>query len=175
MIRPSNARRNSPFNTRMNPANTTKSTFAFTNAATNARSASSSNFVRKFPGGMNCTARERSRAHSRILASATSLKTMETSAGILPAAHASAIAAKLEPLPEPNTPIRNFCSLRTRLTYNEPPTQTSSYLEAALAFSAFWAIRTNSPNAAVSVAAKSAMILRSSATFAAFKPSIRRL
>src|SRR4051812_12255605 len=46
---------------------------------------------------------------------------------------------------------------------------------APLVFNAFCAILTNSENAGASVAARSAIILRSRATFAAFRPSINRL
>jgi hypothetical protein len=37
---------------------------------------------------------------------------------IWPDAHASAIATKFEPLPEPSTPMRNSCSLFTRFSYS---------------------------------------------------------
>ena len=57
-----NARKNSPFRTRMNPASTIKSTCIVCNAPTNARSASPSSFVRNFPGGTNCAGIFRSRA-----------------------------------------------------------------------------------------------------------------
>src|ERR1035441_5076429 len=101
----------------MNPASAIKSTSAARNAATYARSASSSSFVRNLPGEMKRAGMPRSRALARIPASATSLNTSATSAGTLPAEHASAIATKFEPLPEPSTPMRNLRSPVTRVSY----------------------------------------------------------
>ena len=101
----------------MNPASTTKSTSAARNASMYARSASSSSFVRNLPGGMNRAGMSRSRARARIPASATSLNTSATSAGTVPAAQASAMATKFEPLPEPSTPMRNLRSPVTPLSY----------------------------------------------------------
>lgn len=99
----------------MKPARTIKSTLASCNASTNARSASSSSFVRNFPGGTNFAGSFRSRACAKMPAPSTSLNTMATSAGIFPAVTASAIATKFEPLPEPRTPSRN--GLLTRFEY----------------------------------------------------------
>src|SRR5262249_600854 len=52
-------------------------------------------------------------------ASATSLKTRATSAEIFLAAHASAIATKLDPLPEPRMPRRSLRSLMKALVVAE--------------------------------------------------------
>src|ERR1017187_225723 len=60
------------------------------------------------------------RARSRIPASATSLNTRTTSAGTVPARQASAMATKLDPLPEPRTPMRNLRLPITPLSYTEP-------------------------------------------------------
>jgi len=48
----------------------------------------------------------------------TSLSTSATCAGTVPTAQASAIATKFEPLPEPSTPMRNWCSLVTWSSYS---------------------------------------------------------
>ena len=106
-MRPSNARRNSPLRTRMNPASATISTRAASSASMKARSASSSSFVRNCPGGMNRAGILRSPARARIPASATSESTTATRAGKRADLQASAMATKFEPVPEPRTPRRN--------------------------------------------------------------------
>src|SRR5215207_3127372 len=52
-------------------------------------------------------------------ASSTSLRTIATSAGTSPREIASAIATKLEPLPEPRTPMRNGVLFNTRFLYGK--------------------------------------------------------
>src|SRR5204862_5480841 len=61
----------------------------------------------------------RSRACWRMPALSTSLMTMATSAGTSPREIASAIATKLEPLPEPRTPMRNGVVRNTRFLYGK--------------------------------------------------------
>src|ERR1041385_4112903 len=118
-IRPSKARRNSPFKTRMNPASAINSTCAAHKASMYLRSASSSSLVRNLPGSINRAGMFHCLARSRMPASATSLNTIANSAGTLPLAQATAIARKLDPLPEPSTPIRNFRLAATDVYYRQ--------------------------------------------------------
>src|SRR5258705_8221653 len=70
----------------------------------------------------------------------------------------------------PHTKTKAPKRFRGRLVESIP-----DYAFAVLVFNAFWATFTNSPKPALSVAAMSAIILRSKPTFAAFNPSINRL
>lgn len=89
---------------------------------------------------MNRAGMDRSRARSRIPAPATSLRTIATS--VCPDRHASAMATKFEPWPEPSTPIRSFVSSRTRVTYRQRPGQTSMFWLLGLsAAAARWTLR----------------------------------
>ena len=124
MIRPSKVRKNSPFNTRIKPASAIRSILARCNSSTNARSALSSSFVRNFPGSINWAGRFRSLACVSIPDCGTSLSTMPISAGTRPAAQASAIATKLEPLPDPKTPTRNLRPPFTRSLYRDCATDS---------------------------------------------------